>query len=83
MSREAQPDKKNEALVSVITAVNRSFFSLCVMEPAQTSGNTTLNWFAINDNNNLPLGILSGSVSYKLFTSGNSCSDVKFSSVSM
>ena len=81
LSHEDHPGNGNEASVAIVTSVDQNSFSICLTEPAQPTGEMTLNWFAFNDAV-LPQGTLTGSVSYSLFTSGSSCNDVTFSSVS-
>ncbi len=82
LSHEDHPGNENEASVSVITSVDQNSFSLCLMEPARATGEMTLNWFAFSDGI-LPQGVLTGSVSYSVFTSGSSCNDIIFSRVSV
>ena len=81
VSHEDHPGNGNEASVAEITSVDQNSFSICLLEPAQPTGEMTLNWFAFSDSI-LPSGTLAGSVSYNTFTSGSSCNDVTFSRVS-
>ena len=81
LSHEDHPGNGNEASVSVVTSVDQNSFSLCLMEPARPTGEMTLNWFVFSDGI-LPQGVLTGSVSYSVFTSGSSCNDIIFSRVS-
>lgn len=71
----------SQVSVAMVTSVDYSSFNVCIMEPSEPSGNVNLNWLAFGDKF-LPQGILSGGVSYNMFTSGCSCSDVTFSRVS-
>ena len=82
LSHENHLAHGNEALVAEITSVDQNSFSICVMEPAQPTGEMTLNWFAFSDSI-FPSGTLAGSVSYSAFTSGSACNDVTFSRVSL
>ena len=81
LSHEDHPGNGNEASVSIVTSVDQNSFSLCLMEPARPTGEMTLNWFVFSDGI-LPQGVLTGSVSYSVFTSGSSCNDIIFSRVS-
>ena len=80
LSHEGHPDNVNEAAVAMVMSVDYLQFNVCIMEPSRPSGKVTLNWLAFGDNS-LPQGVLSGSVSYNVFTSGSSCSVVIFSRV--
>ena len=81
LSHEDHPGRRNEASVAIVTSVNQTSFSICLTEPEKPRGKMTLNLFAFSDAV-LPQGILTGSVSVSLFTSGSSCNDVTFSRVS-
>ena len=81
LSHEDHPGNENEASVAMITSVDQNSFSICIMEPADPNGEVTLNWFGFSDTI-LPRGVLTGSVSYSLFTSGSSCNDISFARVS-
>ena len=81
LSHEDHPGNGNEASVAIVTSVDQNSFSICLTEPAQPTGEMTVNWFAFSDAV-LPQGTLTGSVSYSLFTSGSSCNDVTFLRVS-
>ena len=82
LSHEDHPGRRNEAAVAIVTSVNQTSFSICLTEAARPTGKMALNLFAFSDAV-LPQGILTGSVSYSLFTSGSSCNDVTFSRVSL
>ena len=82
LSHEDHPRNGNEASVAIVTSVDQNSSSICLTEPAQPTGEMTLNWFAFSDAV-LPQSTLTGSVSYSLFTSGSSCNDVTFSQVSL
>ena len=77
LSHEDHPGNEKEASVAMVTSIDQSSFSLCLMESAEPTGEMTLNWFAFSDGI-LPQGVLTGSVSYNVFTSGSSCNDVSF-----
>ena len=81
LSNEDHPRNANEASVAMLDSVDRNSFSVCLMEPAQPTGEMTLGWFAFSDGV-LPSGTLTGSVSFSLFTSSSVCNDVTFSRVS-
>ena len=81
LSHEDHPGNENEASVAMVTSIDQNSFSLCLMESARPTGEMTLNWFAFSDSI-LPQGVLTGSVSYRVFTSGSSCNDVTFARVS-
>ena len=81
LSHEDHPGNENEASVAIVTSIDQNSFSLCLMESARPTGEMTLNWFAFSDSI-LPQGVLTGSVSYRVFTSGSSCNDVTFARVS-
>lgn len=81
LSHEDHPGNENEALVAVVTSLDQNSFSVCLMEPAQPTGNMTLNWFAFSDGL-LPQGSMAGTVSFNVFTSGSACSDITFARVS-
>ena len=84
LSHEDHPGNENEASVAMVTSIDQTIdqnsFSLCLMESARPTGEMTLNWFAFSDRI-LPQGVLTGSVSYRVFTSGSSCNDVTFARV--
>ena len=80
LSHEDHPGNGNEASVAVVHSIDRNSFSVCLTEPAQPTGEMTLNWFAFSDGV-FPLGILTGSVSYNAFTSGSVCNDLTFAQV--
>ncbi|CAB4018490.1 CD209 antigen E, partial [Paramuricea clavata] len=77
LSHEDHPGNGNEAAVAVVTSIDQNSFSICLLEPAQPTGEMTLNWFAFNDGI-LPRGIQTGSVLYSVFTSGSACNDISF-----
>ena len=81
LSHEDHPVNENEASVAMVTSIDQNSFSLCLMESARPTGEMTLNWFAFSDSI-LPQGVLTGSISYRAFTSGSSCNDVSFARVS-
>ena len=81
LSHEDHPGNGNEAAVAVVTSVDQNSFSICLLEPAQPTGEMTLNWFAFSDRI-LPRGIQTGRVSYSVFTSGSVCNDISFARVS-
>ena len=70
----------SEASVVIVDEINDDFFSVCVMEPAQTTGLMTINWFAFSDRH-LPRGSQTGTTPFPVFTSGSSCTNVTFPQV--
>ena len=79
-SFESIPVNGNEASVVIVDEINDVFFSVCVMEPAQTTGLMTINWFAFSDRH-LPPGTQTGSTPFSVFTSGSTCTNVTFPQV--
>ena len=67
----------SEASVVIVDEINDDFFSVCVMEPAQTTGLMTINWFAFSDRH-LPTGSQTGTNPFGDFTSGSSCTNITF-----
>ena len=70
----------SEASVVIVDEINDDFFSVCVMEPAETTGLITINWFAFSDRH-LPPGSQTGTNPFGDFTSGSSCTNITFPQV--
>lgn len=81
-SFESVPLNGNEASVVIVDGINDEFFSVCVMEPAQTTGLMTISWFAFSDRH-LPPGSKTGSAPISVFTTGSSCTNITFPEVKM